>query len=112
MKKIKTIITENVDAITIFLIIVGLLLTLYIVGFKLTDTEKTTVNVFSIIGTIASAFGFAIALIQIVALKEISVITQTTIQDTKEKLMLGISISDVTEAIKLILIPPYFTNTI
>lgn len=102
MKKIKTIITENVDAITIILIVVGLLLTLYIVGFKLTDTEKTTVNVFSIIGTIASAFGLAIALIQIVALKEISVVTQTTIQDTKEKLMLGISISDVTEAIKLI----------
>lgn len=102
MRKIKTIITENVDAITIILIVVGLLLTLYIVGFKLTETEKTTVNVLSIIGTIASTFGLAIALIQIIALKEISVVTQTTIQDTKEKLMLGISISDVTEAIKLI----------
>jgi hypothetical protein len=102
LKKIKTIITENVDVITIILIVVGLLLTLYFVGFKLTDTEKTTVNVLSIIGTIASSFGLAIALIQIIALKEISVVTQSTIHDTKEKLMLGISISDVTEAIKLI----------
>ncbi len=102
MKKIKTLITENVDAITVFLIISGLLLSLYVIGFKLTEPEKTTVNIFSIIGTIASSFGLAIALIQIVALKEISVVTQSTIKDTKEKLMLGISISDVTEAIKLI----------
>lgn len=102
MKKIKTLITENVDALTIILIVLGLLLTLYLVGFKITDAEKTTVNVLSIIGTIASSFGLAIALIQIIALKEISVITQSTIHDTKEKLMLGISISDVTEAIKLI----------
>ena len=102
MKKIKTIITENVDAITVFLIIAGLLLTLYFVGFKLTDEEKTTINILSVIGTIASSFGLAIALIQIIALKEISVVTQSTIHDTKEKLMLGISISDVTEAIKLI----------
>lgn len=102
MKKAKILITENVDAITIILIISGLLLALYFVGFKLTDEEKTTINILSVIGTIASFFGLAIALIQIIALKEISVITQSTIQDTKEKLMLGISISDVTEAIKLI----------
>lgn len=102
MKKIKTLITENVDSITIILIVMGLLLTIYIVGFKLIDNEKTTVNILSVIGTIASSFGLAIALVQIIALKEISVITQSTIQDTKEKLMLGISISDVTEAIKLI----------
>lgn len=102
MKKTKTIITENVDAITVILIIAGLLLALYLVGFKLTDEEKTTINILSVIGTIASSFGLAIALIQIIALKEISVITQSTIQDTKEKLMLGISISDVTESIKLI----------
>lgn len=88
--------------LTIIFIIVGVLLTAYLVGFKLTDEEKTTVNVLSIIGTIASSFGLAIALIQIIALKEISVVTQSTIKDTKEKLMLGISISDVTEAIKLI----------
>jgi lysylphosphatidylglycerol synthetase-like protein (DUF2156 family) len=102
LKKTKTIITENVDAITVILIIAGLLLALYLVGFKLTDEEKTTINILSVIGTIASSFGLAIALIQIIALKEISVITQSTIQDTKEKLMLGISISDVTESIKLI----------
>lgn len=102
MKKIKKIITENVDLITVALIIAGLLLTIYFVGFKLTDSEKTTINILSVIGTIASSFGLAIALVQIIALKEISVITQSTIRDTKEKLILAISISDVTEAIKLI----------
>lgn len=102
MKKIKKIITENVDFLTIALIIVGLILTLYIIGFKISEEEKTLVNSLSIIGTMASFFGLAIAFIQIVALKEISVITQSTISDTKDKLILGISISDVTEAIKLI----------
>jgi hypothetical protein len=102
LKKIKTIITENVDTITVILIIVGFTLTLYFIYFKITEDEKTTINILSIIGTIASSFGLAIALIQIIALKEISVVTQNTIQDTKDKLMLGISISDVTEAIKLI----------
>lgn len=90
------------DSLTIGLIIVGLLLTLYLIGFKLESEDKNLVNSLSIIGTMASFFGLAIAFIQIVALKEISVITQSTISDTKDKLMLGISISDVTEAIKLI----------
>ncbi len=102
MGKIKKIITENVDFLTLTLIIVGLLMALYIIGFKISDEEKTLVNSLSIIGTMASFFGLAIAFIQIMALKEISVITQTTISDTKDKLILGISISDVTEAIKLI----------
>jgi hypothetical protein len=102
LKKIKKIITENVDTLTIALVIVGLLLTLYLIGFKLKPEDKNLVNSLSIIGTMASFFGLAIAFIQIVALKEISVITQSTISDTKNKLMLGISISDVTEAIKLI----------
>jgi len=102
LKKIKKIITENVDFLTIALVIIGLILTLYILGFKISDEEKSLVNSLSIIGTMASFFGLAIAFIQIVALKEISVITQSTISDTKDKLILGISISDVTEAIKLI----------
>lgn len=98
----KKFISENADILTIALIIFGLIISIYLVGFKLSDTEKTLVNVFTVIGTIASFFGLAIAFIQIFALKEISVITQATIQDTKNKLMLGISISDVTESIKLI----------
>lgn len=102
MKKIKKIITENVDFLTIALIIIGIILTLYIIGFEISEEQKTLVNSLSIVGTMASFFGLAIAFIQILALKEISVITQSTISDTKNKLILGISISDVTEAIKLI----------
>ena len=102
MKKIKKIITENADWLTVVLIIFGLVMTFYILVFGLSTAEKTTINVISVIGTMASLFGLAIAFIQIIALKEISVITQTTISDTKNKLMLGISISDVTEAISLV----------
>lgn len=102
MKKIKKIITENADWLTVVLIIFGLVMTFYILVFGLSTAEKTTINIISVIGTMASLFGLAIAFIQIIALKEISVITQTTISDTKNKLMLGISISDVTEAISLV----------
>lgn len=102
MKKTKKIISENADILTVGLIILGLALTFYILLFKLTTNERTTINIISVIGTMASLFGLAIAFIQIIALKEISVITQTTISDTKNKLMLGISISDVTEALSLV----------
>lgn len=102
MKKIKKIISEYADAITAILLIIGLLLTAYIVAFKITSEEKTLLNILSIVGTMASFFGLTIAFIQIIALKEISVVTQTTITDTKNKILLGISISDVTEAMKMI----------
>lgn len=98
----KKFISEYSDTITICLIIVAILLTIYFVGWQLEVKEKTFINLFSIIGTMASISGFLIAIIQIVALKEISEITNNTIQSTKTKLILGISISDVSEAIKLI----------
>lgn len=102
MKKIKKIISENADILTICLIVIGLLLTIYIIGFKIKEVDKTLINILSVLGTMASFFGLAIAFIQIIALQEISEVTRNTIQVTKDKIMLGISISDVTEAIKLI----------
>jgi hypothetical protein len=102
LKKTKKIISENADTLTVGLLIIGLALTFYILLFKLDTPDRTTINIISVIGTTSSFFGLAIAFIQIIALKEISVITQTTISVTKNKLMLGISISDVTEAISLI----------
>jgi hypothetical protein len=102
VKKIKRIISEYADALTAILLIIGLLLTAYIIAFKLTTEEKTLLNILSLVGTMASFFGLTIAFIQIIALKEISVVTQTTITDTKNKILLGISISDVTEAMKMI----------
>lgn len=101
MKRIKKIIVENVDHLTIAFVIVGLISTIYIIGFRLTDEEKTTINVISILGSIASFFGLAIAFIQIMALKEITEVTRNTIDETKSRLLLGISISEVTESIKL-----------
>lgn len=77
----------------------GIVLTLF---FILIINKKDLINVLSIIGTMASVFGLTIAYIQIIAIKEISVVTQMTIHDTKDKLILGLSISDVTEAIEVI----------
>lgn len=102
MKKIKKIISENSDFLTIGLIIGGILVTFYLIAFKLEQKDKTLVNIISIFGTMASVFGLAIAFIQIIALKEITEVTQQTISDTKNKLLLGISISDVGETIKLV----------
>jgi hypothetical protein len=100
--KLKKIISENANSITVGLLIAGMILTIYLVGFKIKPEDKNLINVLSVVGTMASFFGLTITFIQIIALKEISVVTQTTIKDTKDRILLGISISDVTEALKLI----------
>lgn len=102
IKSFKTFISEYADSLTIGLVLFGLFLTLYFIFYQISDVDRTTLNVLSTIGTMASFFGLAIAFVQIVALKEVSEITNKTIEQTKERIILGISISDVTEAIKLI----------
>ena len=100
-KKAKQFIAEYSNEFSVGLVTIGIILTLLFIS-KIKETDRTLINILSIIGTMASLFGLTIAFIQIVALKEISVVTQRTIHDTKDKLMLGISISDVTEAIMLV----------
>jgi hypothetical protein len=100
LKDIKKYISKNSDSLTIWFIIIGLVLTAIILFIE--KDNRTLLNVLSISGTMASFFGLAIAFIQIIALKDISEVTQLTINNTKDKLKLGISITDVTEGIKLI----------
>lgn len=75
---------------------------IYITYGKLKPEEQTLINMYSIIGTYASIFGLAITLIQVVAVKEIAKITSQTINETKNRIQIGISIADVSEAAKLI----------
>ena len=97
----KQFLSEYANLITSVLLLIGVLLTaLSIIIIKKED--RTFINILSVIGTMASIFGLSIAFIQIIALKEISVVTQRTIQLTKDKLILGLSISDVSEAIEMI----------
>lgn len=102
MKKIKKVISENSDLFTISLSLLALLVTIYVIEVKLQESERTLINVLSIVGTMTSIFGLSIAFIQILTLKEISEHTQLTISETKNKLILGISISDVTESLSLV----------
>lgn len=102
MEKLRKLIAEHSGLLTVILFFIGICLSYYIISFELKEEEKKFINIISLTGTIFSFFGLAITFIQIIAIKEISVITQTTIKETKNKLILGISISDVTEAIKLI----------
>ncbi|MDQ3050911.1 MAG: hypothetical protein M3Q95_08515 [Bacteroidota bacterium] len=101
MKKFKKIIADHTDEITIGIIILGIVLFIFIT-FQLELQQRTVLNLISVMGTMVSTFGFTIALMQIIAFKELSEVTQTTITETKIKLILGISISVVTEAIKLV----------
>lgn len=98
----KKIISEHSNILTIISLGISILTTWYIIGWKLSEAERTFLNVFGVVGGIVSMFGLVIALIQIIALQEITEVTQNTINETKSKLILGISISDVAESIKLI----------
>lgn len=102
MKKIKKIIVENVSFLTIALIVIGVLVSIMFLSFVLKDEDKTVINVISVLGSIASFFGLAIAIIQIVSLKEITELTRSIITETKSRLLLGISISEVGDSISLI----------
>lgn len=101
MKGLKNFIAQNVNTISLVLICIALALSFAIIFWGLEDTDRNVLNLLAVTGTMASFFGLTIALIQIIALKEISVVTKNTITSTKGKLMLGISISDVSDTIRL-----------
>jgi hypothetical protein len=100
-KKLKKLVSEYSGILTFILVVIGIIL-IGLLIFLLKKENRSFINIISIIGTMASIFGLTITYIQIIAIKEISVITQTTIQNTKDKIILGLSISDVTEAIEVI----------
>lgn len=91
----------NAKQITRNLIISGVFV-IFVCVLLIPSEDRTLINYLSLIGTLASLLGLAIAIIQIIALKQISFVTQSAINEAKDKLLLSISINDVAEAAELI----------
>lgn len=98
MKGLKEFVVKYPGQISWWLFGIGLITGL-IITYYLPSEKKTLLTLVSFWGSLTSFFGISIALIQIVSIKETSEVTKITIEETKNKLILGISISDVTDAI-------------
>jgi len=73
-----------------------------ILALKLAREGKSLSDIVSTVGSVASFFGLIIALLQIKSVKEITETTQRAIAETREQLIVNISISELAKAIKLI----------
>jgi len=90
---------ENVKRNTIYLILLGCLaIIIIILLFK--NNDKTIPNYATVIGTVGSLIGLAIAYLNIVALKKTALITAIQIEKTLQQVNQLNSISDVSKAIK------------
>ncbi len=83
------------------LILIGLI-GVFVIISSLQAEEKSIVNIVNIVGTVFSIVAFIIAIIQLNSIKKISIITNSTIEETKNKLKNSFSISDVSRGIKII----------
>jgi len=61
----------------------------------LKENDRTLVNVASLVGSIASVFGLAIAIVQILSVKRVSEVIQEAVQETRRKLIAQISSSEL-----------------
>lgn len=86
---------------TFVLSIVGILVC-GAIGVKLYYGGKGALDIFSAVGSVASLFGLAIAIIQIDSVKKTTEATKFAVEETRKQLLINISIADVARAIKLI----------
>lgn len=97
----KKFVNEHTRIITIIILIIWIITGLISYSF-LAEVEKKFINIISLFGSLASFFGLLIAYIQIISLKQTTEITQDAITQTKEKIILKISLSDVEIALSYI----------
>jgi hypothetical protein len=76
--------------------VIGIILTIYF--FK--ENDKTLPNYATVIGTICSLIGLAIAYVNIVALKRASILMTAQIEQTLQKVNQLNSVSEISKAIK------------
>lgn len=76
--------------------ILGIILTIFL--FK--ESDKTLPNYATVIGTICSLVGLAIAYVNIIALKDASILMTTEIKNTLQKFNQLNSVSEISKAIK------------
>jgi hypothetical protein len=86
---------------TFILSIIGIVVCFFL-GVKLQKEGKNIYEIVSAVGSVASFFGLAIAILQITSLKKITEATNLAVEETKAGLIQSISISDVSKAIRLI----------
>ncbi len=85
-----------------YLLSIGGLGLCVLLAIKLRSEAKPTTEILSAVGSVASFLGLVIALLQIKSVKEITVATQQAIVETRDRLIINISISELGKAFKLI----------
>jgi hypothetical protein len=90
-----------VNALSYLLGLVGLVVCLFLVG-KLYESGRDAYSIISAVGSTASFFALFIAILQIIYLRRVSLAIKEAVDETKRKLVVAISLSDVARATKLI----------
>ena len=88
-------------SISYLIALAGILTCIVLVVIAYRD-DQNPYTIASLIGSVASLFALVIAIIQIVSIKRISEATNKAVEETKDKIIHAISVSDVSKAIKLI----------
>jgi len=86
---------------TVIAFIVGLSIVVIFFFKIIAIGEQTIINFLSVLGTYVSIFGLVVAYIQISSVKRIAKLTEEKVQETKEKMNLILSVSDISKAIKV-----------
>jgi hypothetical protein len=86
---------------TLFVFIVGILCTMLLFFKGLSVADQTIINLVTILGTYVSIFGLFVAYIQILSVKKIAEFTEQKMQETKERINLILSVSDISKAVKI-----------
>jgi hypothetical protein len=91
---------KHVNRITLLLAIAAILVCA-VLWIKLARDGKSLSEIISAVGSVASVVALIIAIAQIIAVKKTGLATQQAVEQTKNQLLLNISISDLSKAIKL-----------
>ena len=83
-------------------IAVAALVTAAVVGAITSHTGASTLDTFSAIGSVASLFGLAIVVVQIIALRRISLATADAVREAQRRLVHGLSVAEVSRTVKLV----------
>lgn len=90
---------ERRNTITTF--IIGLLSIVIFYSKIIPFRDQTVINFITVLGTYLSIFGLIVAYIQISSVKKIAKLTEEKVQETRDKIILILSVSDISKAIKV-----------
>lgn len=96
---------------TVVIFVFGLLLTLIFFLKVIPKTDQTSINAITVLGTYISIFGLVVAYIQISSVKKIAKYTELKIRETRDRITLILSVSDLSRGIKIAEEAQIFLNT-